>query len=55
MKKEFIRPSVSPWGAQFLFVNKMGGSSRLCLGNRQKNNATMKSIYTLPMIDDLMD
>ena len=31
LKKGFIRPSVSPWGALVLFVKKKEGSLRLCI------------------------
>jgi len=31
LEKQFIRPSVSPWGAPVLLVKKKDGSSRLCI------------------------
>ncbi|WJX17476.1 hypothetical protein P8452_07389 [Trifolium repens] len=55
LQKEFIRPSVSPWGAPVLFVKKKDGTSRLCVDYRQLNKATIKNKYPLPRIDDLMD
>nr|GFC28650.1 putative reverse transcriptase domain-containing protein [Tanacetum cinerariifolium] len=30
LERDFIRPSVSPWGAPILFVKKKDGSMRLC-------------------------
>src|ERR1051325_3425399 len=55
LKKKFIRPSVSPWGAPVLLVKKKEGSMRLCVDYRQLNKVTIKNRYPLPRIDDLMD
>jgi hypothetical protein len=55
LSKQFIRPSVSPWGAPVLLVKKKDGGSRLCVDYRQLNKATIKNKYPLPRIDDLMD
>jgi hypothetical protein len=55
LKKGYIRPSVSPWGALVLFVNKKDGRLRLCTNFRQLNKVTVKNKYPLPRIDDLFD
>nr|GEW64174.1 putative reverse transcriptase domain-containing protein [Tanacetum cinerariifolium] len=51
----FIHPSVSPWGARVLFVNKKDGSMRLCIDYRDLNRVTIRNRYPLPRIDDLFD
>jgi len=55
LEKQFIRPSVSPWGAPVLLVKKKDDSSRLYVDYRQLNKLTIKNKYPLPRIDDLMD
>jgi len=55
LEKQFIRPSVSPWGAPVLLVKKKDGIMRLCVDYRQFNKVTIKNRYPLPRIDDLMD
>ncbi|XP_038977887.1 uncharacterized protein LOC108511168 [Phoenix dactylifera] len=39
LDKNFIRPSVSPWGAPVLFVKKKDGSFRLCIDYREINGS----------------
>jgi hypothetical protein len=55
LKMGYICPSVSPWGAPVLFVNKKYRTLRLCIDSRQLNKVTVKNKYHLPMIDDLFD
>jgi hypothetical protein len=55
LKKGYIHPSVSPWGAPVLFVKKKDGTLRLCIDFRQLNKVIVKNKYPLPRIDDLFD
>jgi hypothetical protein len=55
LDKEYIRPSVSPWGAQVLFVKKKDGTLRLCIDYRELNKMTIKNKYPLPRINDMFD
>ena len=55
LDKEFIRRSVSPWGALVLFVRKKDGSLRMYINYCQLNKVTVKNKYPLPRIDDLFD
>ena len=51
----WIRPSSSPYGSPILYVRKKDGSMRMYVDYRVVNKMTMKSSYTLPRIDDLLD
>ena len=53
LKKGYILPSVSPWGAPVLFVKNKDGTLRLCIDFRQLNKVIVKNKYPLPRIDDL--
>ncbi|GKC48424.1 putative reverse transcriptase domain-containing protein, partial [Tanacetum coccineum] len=55
LKKGFIHPSSSPWGAPVLFVKKKYGSFRMCIDYHELNKLTIKNRYPLPRIDDLFD
>ncbi|GJT77606.1 putative reverse transcriptase domain-containing protein [Tanacetum coccineum] len=55
LKKGFIHPSSSPWGAPVLFVKKKDGSFRMCIDYHELNKLTVKNRYPLPRIDDLFD
>ncbi|GJX11802.1 putative reverse transcriptase domain-containing protein [Tanacetum coccineum] len=55
LDKGFIRPSSSPWGAPILFVKKKDGSMRMCIDYHELNKVTVKNVYPLPRIDDLID
>jgi hypothetical protein len=55
LKKGYIRPSVSPWGALVIFVKKKDGTLSLCIDFREINKFTIKNKYPLPRIDHLFD
>jgi hypothetical protein len=55
LDKEYIGPSVSPWGALVLFVKNKDGTLRLCIDYRQLNKVIIKIKYPLPRINDLFD
>ena len=55
LDKGFIRPSVSPWGAPFLFVKKKDGSLWMCIDYRQIKKVIVKNKYSLPRIEELFD
>jgi hypothetical protein len=42
LKKGYIQPSVSPWGAPVLFVKRKDGALRLCIDFRQLNEVDVK-------------
>ena len=55
LDKEYIKPSVSLWGAHILFVRKKEGNIILFIDYRQLNKMIVKNKYPLPRINDLFD
>jgi hypothetical protein len=55
LEKGFIHPSSSLWGAPVIFVPKKDGTQRLCVDYCALNEVTIKNMYPLPRIDDLLD
>ena len=53
LEKNFIRRSISEWGAPVVFATKADGSLRLCVDYRELNKLTKKNRHPLPRIDDL--
>ena len=55
LDKDFVKPSISPWGAAVLFAKKKNKTLRLCIDYRQLNRVTIKNRYPLMRFDDLFD
>jgi hypothetical protein len=55
LDKEYIRPSVSPWGEPIIFVKDKEGNLRLCIYCKHLNKMTVKNKYCLPRINDQFD
>ncbi|CAI7820731.1 unnamed protein product [Closterium sp. NIES-53] len=55
LKKEFIRPSSSPFAAPILFTPKKDGGFCMCIDYRALNRVTIKSRYPIPRADELID
>uniref|UniRef100_A0A3B3HPI5 Gypsy retrotransposon integrase-like protein 1 n=1 Tax=Oryzias latipes TaxID=8090 RepID=A0A3B3HPI5_ORYLA len=50
-----IRPSSSPVGAGFFFVEKKDKSLRPCIDFRELNQITVKDKYSLPLLESVFD
>ena len=55
LEKGFIRSSTSPCGSPIILVRNKDGSWRMCFNYRALNKITLKNLYPLPFIDDLLD
>ncbi|GBG73553.1 hypothetical protein CBR_g16896 [Chara braunii] len=55
LKKGWIRPSSSPYGAPVLFVRKKNKDLWLCIDYRKLNAQTIRNAGPLPRIDDLLE
>ena len=53
LKKGYINPSVSPWGALVLFLRKKDCTLRLCIDCKKLNKENIKNKYPLPRINGL--
>jgi hypothetical protein len=55
LKKGFIQPSISPFGAPVLFIAKPSGGYRVVCDWRALNAITVKNRYPMPRIDETLD
>ncbi|UYV60444.1 hypothetical protein LAZ67_1001171, partial [Cordylochernes scorpioides] len=55
LKEGIIRPSSSPWSFPVILVKKRDGKFRFCVDYRKLNGVTVKDVYPIPRIDDVMD
>ena len=49
-----IRPSSSPWASPIVLVRKKDGSTRFCIDFRRVNDLTVKDVFPLPRISDML-
>jgi hypothetical protein len=55
LKLKRIQPSTSNWSAPVIMVKKKDGSLRMCVDYRKLNSVTMRDVYPLPNVDDILE
>ncbi|UYV81543.1 hypothetical protein LAZ67_20001490, partial [Cordylochernes scorpioides] len=55
LQEGVIRESSSPWAFPVILVRKRDGNWRFCVDYRKLNSITVKDVYPIPRIDDVMD
>jgi hypothetical protein len=55
LSRNWLEPSVSPYGAPVMFVAKPDGSLRMVVDYRLLNKHTIRDRFPLPRVDDLLD
>ena len=55
LNAQVIGPSISPWAAPVVLVEKKSGEMRFCVDYRKLNAVTKKDSFPLPRIDDTLD
>ena len=55
LSSNVIEPSCSPWSSPVILVRKKDNSVRFCIDYRKLNKITIKDVYPLPRVDDVLD
>ncbi|UYV70775.1 K02A2.6-like, partial [Cordylochernes scorpioides] len=55
LQEGVIRASSSPWAFPVILVRNRDGNWRFCVDYRKLNSITVKDVYPIPRIDDVMD
>lgn len=55
LNSDTIRNSQSPYSSPIVMVKKSDDSWRMCIDYRELNKITLKSKFSIPLIDDLFD
>ncbi|UYV76766.1 hypothetical protein LAZ67_14001978 [Cordylochernes scorpioides] len=51
----FLKKKISPWSFPVILVKKRDSKYRFCVDYRKLNNVTVKDVYPIPRIDEVID